>query len=94
MATIRGKLKNRIWINNGDIVLISLRQIGEDKGDVIMKYYEEESRELKELGEIPEHIKINEGGDDFDFGEDGEGFEYEEEEKDEDDLQPIDIDKI
>ena len=26
-----------------------------------MKYYEEEAKELKELGEIPEHIKINEG---------------------------------
>ena len=26
-----------------------------------MKYYEEEAKELKELGEIPEHVKINEG---------------------------------
>lgn len=46
-----------------------------------MKYYEEEAKELKELGEIPEHIKINEGAfeeDGFDFGE--------EEEKEEDDL--------
>ena len=52
-----------------------------------MKYYDEEAKELKELGEIPEHIKINEG--DFDFEEDG--FQLEEEEKEEDDL---DIDNV
>ena len=54
-----------------------------------MKYYDEEAKELKELGEIPEHIKINEG----DFFEDEDGIEYvgAEEEKDEDDL---DIDTI
>ena len=38
-----------------------MRDFGDDKGDVIMKYYEEEAKELKELGEIPEHVKINEG---------------------------------
>ena len=41
--------------------MIGLRDFGDDKGDVILKYYEEEAKELKELGEIPEHIKINEG---------------------------------
>lgn len=86
MCTIRGSLKNRVWINNGDIVLCGLRDFGEDKGDVILKYYDEEAKELKELGEIPEHIKINEGEFDLD-GEDG-GFE---EAKEEDEL---DIDNI
>jgi translation initiation factor 1A len=65
MCTIRGSMKNRVWINSGDIVLIGLRDFGDDKGDVILKYYDEEARELKELGEIPEHVKINEG----EFGE-------------------------
>jgi translation initiation factor IF-1 len=41
--------------------LVGLREFGDDKGDVILKYYDEEAKELKELGEIPEHIKINEG---------------------------------
>ena len=88
MCTIRGKLKNRIWINNGDIVLIGLREFGDEKADVISKYYDEEAKELKELGEIPEHIKINEG--DFDFEDEGFGGDGEEE-KEEDDL---DIDNI
>ena len=83
MCTIRGKLKNRVWINSGDIVLLGLREFGDDKADVIMKYYEEEAHELKELGEIPEHIKINEG--DF-FDEEGGDMDLEEEKKEEDDL--------
>ena len=80
MCTIRGSLKNRVWINNGDIVLVGLRDFGEDKGDVILKYYDEESKELKELGELPEHIKINEGEFDFD-GDDGAFEEAKEEEE-------------
>lgn len=53
-----------------------------------MKYYDEEAKELKELGEIPEHIKINEG--DFEFDDDGFAM-GDEEEKEEDDL---DIDNV
>jgi hypothetical protein len=48
-----------------------------------MKYYDDEAKELKELGEIPEHIKINEG--DFDLEEEGM-YVGDEEEKEEDDL--------
>jgi translation initiation factor 1A len=64
-----------------------LRDFGDDKGDVLMKYYDEEAKELKELGEIPEYIKINEG----DFELEGDGFIMDEEEKEEDDL---DIDNV
>jgi len=70
MCTIRGSMKNRVWINSGDIVLIGLRDFGDDKADIILKYFDEEAKELKELGEIPEHVKINEG--EYDFDEDGE----------------------
>lgn len=89
MCTIRGSLKNRVWINNGDIVLLGLRDFGDDKADVIMKYYDEEAKELKELGELPDHIKINEGGE-FDLDGEDDGFGGEEG-KEEDEL---DIDNI
>ena len=47
MCTIRGSMRNRVWINGGDIVLIGLREeTGDDKGDVILKYFDEEAREL------------------------------------------------
>ena len=64
--------------------MVGLREFGDDKADVIMKYYDDEAKELKELGEIPEHIKINEG--DFDFEDDGMYVGADEEEKEEDDL--------
>ena len=84
MCTIRGKLRNRVWINAGDIILVSLREFGDKKADVIHKFYPEEAFELQDLGEIPENITINEGmpdeeqqeGDDLIIGgndSDGEG---------------------
>ena len=75
-CSIRGKLRNRVWINPGDLLLISLRDIGE-VADVIHKFYPEEGYELQELGEIADTWTINEGmpdeegdgaGDDGDIG--------------------------
>ena len=48
-------------MNPGDIVLVSIREFGDDKGDVMHKFYPEEAYELQDLGEIPENIAINEG---------------------------------
>ena len=59
-CSIRGKLRNRVWMNAGDLILVSLRDIG-DVADVIHKFYPEEAFELQELGEIPETLTINEG---------------------------------
>ena len=69
---IRGKLKNRVWMNVGDIILISLRDIDPTKGDVIHKYNPQEIKQLIKEGEIPESIKFNEedgAGDDEFFGD-------------------------
>ncbi len=94
MGTIRGAMKNRVWINTGDIVLVGLREFGseDDKCDIIMKYFDEEAKELQELGEIPEHVKIAEGGigldDDDGFGDSDDEDEDGEEKKD------VDIDNI
>ena len=91
MATIRGKLKNRVWINGGDIILVSLREFGDDKADVIHKYYPEEAFELQETGEIPENIAINEGmPDDMEEEEDDDGAV----DDDEDAKEDVDIDDI
>jgi len=72
MGTIRGAMRNRVWINAGDIILLGLRDFGDDlKSDVIMKYFDEEAKELQELGELPDHIKIAEGG--YGLSDDEEG---------------------
>ncbi|KAG0009165.1 Translation initiation factor 1A, partial [Podila clonocystis] len=49
-----------VWINQGDIILLSLRDFQDDKADVILKYNTEEARNLKAYGELPESAKINE----------------------------------
>lgn len=57
---IRGKLRKKVWINQGDIVLVSLREFQDDRSDIIMKYSTDEARSLKAYGELPESAKINE----------------------------------
>ena len=74
MCTIRGSMRNRVWINAGDIVLIGLREFGDDaKADIIAKYFDEEAHELQELGELPANIQIAVGGGmGLSSGEDGD----------------------
>ncbi|KUI57606.1 Eukaryotic translation initiation factor 1A [Cytospora mali] len=78
LGNIRGKLRKKVWINQGDIILLSLRDYQDDKGDVILKYTADEARSLKAYGELPETAKINET-DTFGGAEDGDcGFEFDE----------------
>mmetsp|Transcript_9342 Transcript_9342/g.16094 ORF Transcript_9342/g.16094 Transcript_9342/m.16094 type:complete len:139 (+) Transcript_9342:62-478(+) len=68
LCHIRGKLRKKVWVNQGDIVLIGLRDYQDEKADVIMKYTADEARSLKAYGELPESAKINETetfGEDF-----------------------------
>ena len=100
-CTIRGSMKNRVWIRAGDIVLLGLREFGDDgKADIMMKYYDEEALELQELEELPDHIRIGEtlDGEEMMLGDEEEmgagaaaaGDDDEEEKVDKD----VDIDNI
>lgn len=60
LCHIRGKLRKKVWVNQGDIILISLRDFQDGKADVILKYNSDEARQLKSYGELPETAKINE----------------------------------
>lgn len=94
LAHIRGKLRKKVWINQGDIILLSLRDYQDEKGDVILKYSSDEARSLKAYGELPENAKINETdtyGHEADEG--GLGFEFDED-RDESDEKDIDVDEI
>ena len=44
LAHIRGKMRKKVWINQGDIILLSLRDFQDDKADVIVKYTADEAR--------------------------------------------------
>ena len=97
LAHIRGKLRKKVWINQGDIILLSLRDYQDEKGDVILKYTADEARSLKAYGELPENAKINETDTYGDQGDEGIGFEFDEDRDDseeEGDGKEIDVDEI
>ena len=85
LAHIRGKLRKKVWINQGDIILLSLRDYQDEKGDVILKYTADEARSLKAYGELPENAKINET-DTYARGDDDDqcNFEFDEDRDSED----------
>ena len=79
LCHIRGKMRKRTWINNGDVILISLRDFQDDKADVIHKYTSSQAKILKSKGLIPDEIRLqenekldynsedNKAGDDIEF---------------------------
>lgn len=97
LAHIRGKMRKKVWIAQGDIILLSLREFQDDKADVIQKYTPDEARSLKSYGELPNEAKINEneafGEEDLEgeieFGEGGE-----EDDDDEEEESDVDVDAL
>ncbi|EPZ33930.1 nucleic acid-binding protein [Rozella allomycis CSF55] len=57
---IRGKMRKKVWIGTGDIVLCSLRDFQDDKCDIIAKYFPDEARQLVAEGELPDDVNIME----------------------------------
>lgn len=97
MGHIRGKLRKKVWMGQGDIILVSLRDFQDDQCDVVHKFNSDEARTLKTVGELPENAKINEtdtfGADDdedvnFEFGAEDSSDE------EEDGKEELDIDDI
>merc|ERR1712141_250113 len=70
LCHIRGKLRKKVWINTGDIILLGLRDYQDTKADVILKYTSDEARNLKAYGELPDTVKINENTGMEDEGDD------------------------
>lgn len=79
----------QVWINQGDIILVGLRDYQDAKADVILKYTPDEARNLKTYGEFPESVRIN---DTVTFVEDGldEDIEFGDEISSEDDADSVD----
>eukprot|EP01120_Amphizonella_sp_Union-15-10_P006921 TRINITY_DN2290_c0_g1_i1.p1 TRINITY_DN2290_c0_g1~~TRINITY_DN2290_c0_g1_i1.p1 ORF type:complete len:184 (-),score=60.50 TRINITY_DN2290_c0_g1_i1:49-600(-) len=84
LCHIRGKMRKRMWVNQGDIILIGLRDFQDGKADVVLKYNGDEALLLKKKGQLPKtaHIDEDEHSDaediGFDFTGDQEGDEEEE----------------
>ena len=93
LGHIRGKLRKKVWINQGDIILLSLREYQDEKADVIMKYTADEARSLKAYGELPETAKINETDT---YGQEGleDNVEFDEDRESDEEDKVIDVDEL
>ena len=49
---IRGKMRKRVWISSGDLILVDIREYQSDKADVVHKYNTDEDRKLQAYGEL------------------------------------------
>ncbi len=53
MCRIPGKLRNKIWVKDGDVVVVKPWEIeGDEKGDIVWRYSPLQARILKEDGTI------------------------------------------
>ena len=78
IGKICGSMRNRVWINIGDVVLVSKRSFDSSNCDVIHKYTPDEASKLRSLEEIPSNVNLQATAIDLDAGH----LEY-----DEDDIQ-------
>ena len=69
-GTVCGQMRKRVWVNRGDLVLISKWEgmTDDTKCSIIHKYSEDEARRLQKEGELPPNFKLN--LDDFETVED------------------------
>lgn len=56
---VRGNMFKRVWINAGDIVLMSLRDYQDGKCDIMLKYLPEEVRSLRAYGELAGSLGVD-----------------------------------
>merc|ERR1712083_326733 len=58
LCHICGKMRNRVYVDEKDLVLVSLRDYQDYKADIILKYRDDEVRKLKEEQELSDHIRL------------------------------------
>jgi translation initiation factor 1A len=58
LGRIPGKLKKRMWIREGDLVVVKVWQFQDDKCDIKHRYTKTESTYMSRRGLIPKSINI------------------------------------
>ena len=66
-------MRKRKFVNQNDIVLVSLRDFQDSKCDIIDVYDDSQAQSLKDRKYIPDFIKLEE---DNEFSEDLDGIEF------------------
>ena len=57
---VRGSMRNRKYVNMGDVVIVSLRDFQDGKGDIVHVYTGDEVRTLKNMDELKLDVKRTE----------------------------------
>ena len=60
LATMCGKMRKRVFVNQNNLVLVSLREWQDDKCDIIEKYNDSDVQKFKQQKLIPDFIKFEE----------------------------------
>ena len=82
VAHVRGKMRKRTWLANGDIILVSIREFEPEKCDVVEKYKEKEVAKLKSAGEIPETMVLANSGENEEKNNEAGGIVFEDQDQD------------
>lgn len=63
LGHIRGKMQKRVWLKQGDLVLVSVRDFQDDKCDIVHKYNEDDKGQLLRMGQlVKEKLVLAENG--------------------------------
>ena len=81
VAHVRGKMRKRTWLANGDIILVSIREFEPEKCDVVEKYKEKEVAKLKSAGEIPDSMVLANSGENEEKNNDEGGILFEDQDQ-------------
>ncbi len=58
MSRIPGKLRKRMWIREGDLVVIRPWEFQDEKADVVHRYTKTEATYLSRKGMIPDSVNV------------------------------------
>ncbi len=58
MARIPGKLRKRMWIREGDLVVVKPWDFQDEKADVVHRYTKTEATYLSRKGMVPESVDV------------------------------------
>ncbi|MFW3147203.1 MAG: translation initiation factor eIF-1A [Thermoplasmatota archaeon] len=57
LGRIRGKLKKRMWMREGDLVIVAPWDFQNDKCDVLYRYTRIQAQNLLRRGVVPKHLE-------------------------------------
>ena len=77
LATMCGKMRKRVFVNQNNLVLVSLREWQDSKCDIIDKYNDSDVQKFKQKKLIPDFIKLEDKTTlDDDIMDDNMGFTF------------------